>query len=476
LKLKCFHQKTIKAAFVLVFFASFSAFISSCGTSSGGPAVQYDYFIGDYQIPWGMVLNEDGSRLYVANSVANTITEIDTSSMNVLRTVDVICRPRNLAFNPSYTKLYITHDNQSNDDECSTSEYLPSEVRRSEAWMSVVDIDEMEVTNEVELKYDGIDPSSPRDIEYDSINNLIYVTATKNYRIVIVDPQTETTIKHLTIFSGLKPINIEVSKSENIAYALDTDGYIYPFTLADADTTDIERVTYNPQLEGYCASANNPNGCACGSNSNCNSGSCGGGGQLTYCVEKCTKSSPNIENGCACGSDTDCSSGICVDGYCEANSSLGLQSFRGFCDPDSGSCTEYDIGSCFVPWDMALVNDDTIYVSCKGDDEEKDEKQPILKVIVDDDGLANSNKAVAYEIGEEICRQPTALATDPSREYVFAVCYRKNRLLTFIADTGEEISNIEIPQNAIDIVASNDYVFVSSSTENKIIKYAFPKQ
>ena len=56
--------------------------------------------------PFGVVANEQGTRVYVASSLSNTIQEIDASSLAVLREFEVSDEPRWLALHPGNT-LYV---------------------------------------------------------------------------------------------------------------------------------------------------------------------------------------------------------------------------------------------------------------------------------------------------------------------------------------------------------------------------------
>ncbi len=57
--------------------------------------------------PYGIVASEDGTRVYVANSMSDSVSEIDTDSREVLRTWSVSHEPRYLALHPSNEVLYV---------------------------------------------------------------------------------------------------------------------------------------------------------------------------------------------------------------------------------------------------------------------------------------------------------------------------------------------------------------------------------
>ena len=96
---------------------------------------------------------------------------------------------------------------------------------------------------------------------------------------------------------------------------------------------------------------------------------------------------------------------------------------------------------------------------------------PVLRLIADEDGLAVSSAAYADQTTTEQCRRPTEMATDPNEQYVFIICFGENKLVVLTAADGEHIATLDIPSNPIDVVASSQYVFVTSSTSNVVFRY-----
>jgi len=58
--------------------------------------------------PLGVTISPDGTRVYVANNEANSVSIIDTSTNAILTTVSVPSRPRFIAFSPSAARAYVT--------------------------------------------------------------------------------------------------------------------------------------------------------------------------------------------------------------------------------------------------------------------------------------------------------------------------------------------------------------------------------
>ncbi|MFA6451238.1 MAG: hypothetical protein WCX65_17315 [bacterium] len=119
------------------------------------------------------------------------------------------------------------------------------------------------------------------------------------------------------------------------------------------------------------------------------------------------------------------------------------------------------------------MSDGTMYVTCNGlpDTNEKTKDQFLLRLAVDNNGLASNNTSVVTHGTKKLCPQPTELAKDPDENYVFAICYYDNLLVVLDAATGEILQDKIIPGHPIHVVASRDYVFVSTSTGNKIMRY-----
>jgi YVTN family beta-propeller protein len=544
---------------------------SSCGRGSA-PGVESSADLGDYKSPWGMVVNADETRLYVANYLLNTVDVVDIATMRVSNSIPVMCDPRRLAFNSNRTKLFVTHDNQLETRHCSTSKYLPSQIRRNGAWLTVIDVAQLKVVNEISLKIEGSEPSHPSDIVYDPVYDVMYVTARSNFFITAVDPETETALSHVSFFSGKKPYRIRLDAARGIGYAVDNaNNRIYPFAMQDPRTETFSKYYYDGQTTGICGGTKgNKNFCPCTANSNCNSKLCSTIPILPYCDERCvseswcpteypplgtdchlktvkscsdlttnatcasygclwdndnnkcnsangsnvcnasnnkctwiTSSSSCVDNnkshcdlhvdctwktnscvtdpqttGCVCSRNSSCDTNLCSSGICVTESSFGVNDIRAFCDRSTGQCkTASEMGitnTCENPWDVLPAPDQTLYVTCGGSTSKASQSQPVLKIYADADGFASSNTAVAAQSSFQYCVKPTELAADPDWEYVFVLCSGSNKLLYLDAASGEPLGYFSVPDGAYGLTVSNRYAFVSSSSQNEILKISIP--
>ena len=57
----------------------------------------------------GLAISPDGTRAYVANSHANTVSVIDTNTRTVTATVPVGLYPLGVAFTPDSARAYVTN-------------------------------------------------------------------------------------------------------------------------------------------------------------------------------------------------------------------------------------------------------------------------------------------------------------------------------------------------------------------------------
>jgi YVTN family beta-propeller protein len=60
--------------------------------------------------PYGVAVNPDGTKVYVANLMSNNVSVIDTATNTVTATVNVgVGRPYGVAVNPAGTKVYVAN-------------------------------------------------------------------------------------------------------------------------------------------------------------------------------------------------------------------------------------------------------------------------------------------------------------------------------------------------------------------------------
>ena len=59
--------------------------------------------------PWGVAVNPSGTKVYVANNYGNNVSVIDTATNSVAATIPVGFEPIGVAVNPSGTRVYVTN-------------------------------------------------------------------------------------------------------------------------------------------------------------------------------------------------------------------------------------------------------------------------------------------------------------------------------------------------------------------------------
>ncbi|HOY62655.1 MAG TPA: hypothetical protein PLK80_13690 [bacterium] len=461
-------------AFILIALCAFAC--SSCGTGKGR-VDNTDYMIGAGRAPWGMALNEDGSRLYVANNGYNTVEVFNAATMDSIASIRVICGPRYLAFNRDYTKLYVTHDSDTmlDSNSCAISAYDPSQVRRIGSYVSVIDIAQMQVVNEINIEASNALIRNPRNITLDTVNNIFYVVGLTTTGIVsMVDADDDEVLGGMSVYSTRKAYRINFDEDRGIGYMLEpSNNRINVFNATDFREDNHTEYTFNGQTQGYCAgTSGNKNSCACTANGNCNSGYCDQSYILPVCATACSGSTSN-RSGCPCTQNSNCSSGICDNNVCVTPTIIGLSSVRGYCDTSDGMClTPAQMGMtspiCKEPRGMLLMSDNTMYVSCYGDSTGGSASQPLLRIILDNDGIASNMASVATTQSFMSCIRPTELAKDPSEEYVFLLCSASAAVLVIDADTGNAVDIFSVPENPTHMVASDEYVFVTSAASGAI--------
>ncbi len=446
--------------------------MAACGTASSSKDTG-SFYVGTSKVPWGMALNSDYSLLYVANSVENTVEIFDTATMNSLLTIPVLCTPRAITFNSDYSKLYVSHDNQ---NKCTNSQI--SYAQRNEGWASVISIADKKVVTEISLSTTSGYVQNARDIQYyhdptksvadfssDAVFFTGYQAESQAGSMEIINASTDAaSAMYVPDSESPIPFRVRLDTSKGLMYILDAYTQVISIKkLTDPQSNSFSNYTYNGQTTGYCAgTTNKKNNCACTYNSECNSGLCNTSALIPYCKE---------------------ASGVgeeMVTRLILADSSYNIK-VRGICDPSTKLCTDaitnssdYGYMKCINPWDILPMDDGTMYVTCNGgtDEDEKDDEQYLFRVLIDDDGLASTNSSVVSPTSDLVCAQPTDLATDPDQNYVFVACFRDRYLAIFDGHTGEYLGKKDLPGPPVDIIASRNYVFVSTSSANKIMRFS----
>jgi len=481
LKRKAVNKKNIHSAVLALLAAALVFLAASCGTTPE-PSVDNQYVEGYRKGPWGVALNQEATRLYVANNLEHSVDIIDTSSMTVLTTIPVLCSPKHVVFNGDYTKLFVSHDKQDNTKLCAITKdpNVLTEERRSGAWATVIDIATSKVKKEIALDSGGRELSKIFDATYDPVRNLIYM------KDAVIDPVTETLVNYMSI-SGATLFKNRLDAGRNILYSLDSANHmIYVRKPTDPALGKFDNVTYDAQTRGYCAGSSNlRNGCACTSGRSCASGKCDTTTmqEFAYCVRDCSLTTAK-KSGCSCAGDSECASGICSSGMCATKTQLNISiasgegnMIRGYCDMSSKACVEESVknlSGCTNPWDMELMSDNTMFVTCNGTNDTKTELQPLYRFIVDDDGLASNNSSVATDESAKACMRPTEIGKDPSERHLIVLCTGAPNLLNIHLHDGFWKESIGLTGYPADVVVTDNYAYITLATKDTIYRYPIP--
>ncbi len=317
------------AAAALLFAAA------SCGGGGKSSSENTIYGIGDYKIPWGLALNADYSRLFVANNLANTIEVYNTETMALEKTISVLCGPRRIAFNSDFSKLYVTHDKQDTSKICSDSKLEDVYLRRDGNWISVINVSSYKVISEFQSPV-----TAGRDIVYyhdrskpnnDFSGDVLFVTGTGKTGLVNV--QTESPISSFSLDTEKilrTRISYGATPADDLLYFLDpTNAKVYVRSPSSPTTGAFNKLTFNNQTDGYCVGKQTHsmhNGCVCLDNADCAcpTSSCTGvscadsGSGIKTCVSSSSSNTTDtvISLGVAvtCTIDSDCT--YKADGEC----------------------------------------------------------------------------------------------------------------------------------------------------------------
>lgn len=461
-----------------------------------------------YSSPWGMTLNEDGSRLYLVNNLGFSVSIIRTDNMKTIATIPVSCYPRHLALNDDETRLYVTHDDTSGKNCASMTGYELLDG----TYVSVIDLDDNEVVKEIELA--GI--TGARKITVDADNDVLYAYAPTQKSVVVIDDKNmsyagkyesnrgETIIETEdgnTTTNNPSSVGMRYDPEKDMIYTLDyepnsadsTNYVIGTYIIDDARNIDFPHYYYDSQQHGVCVGNSLANGCACGSDSGCASYDCDLTLALPVCVQSCDSRSeqsssgfPDYPDGCPCTQDSDCISELCRPDtlQCATEARITVNSRRGYMDRntsqvyDTDQATEIktslsELGICYKPRDILPLPDNTAYVTCSSSDASSESTpEPVLRILWDDDGLANDGKVVATLDSFSACNKPTRIEADPTCTYAFVLCQDDSAMLVIDIASGDVVDMPGIPENSVDLVVSMDYVFVSTSSSDRIFRYS----
>ncbi len=467
----CFFRTLLTGAFLLcVCF-----WVSGCGQSAA-PQNSGLTETGAYSLPWGLTLNKDASKLYVVNNLNFSVSVVRTDRMATIKTIPVACWPRYITFNRDYTRLYVTHDSL-----VSCSYPQTGYEKLNGTYVSVIDISEGKVVKEIAIT----SISGARSIASDENNDAIYVHSPTTRAIAVIDDSTMSLVDTDTLSDLASSVTMRYDSSNDRLYVVDDeDARIEMLDIEDPLTLKFDSPYYNAQENGYCLGTDMPNSCACSTDSDCASRDCDTSLALPQCVYSCNASSSKYPDGCICASDTDCIGGTCLTDskVCATKTDIYLGTIRGYYDREKSitySTTDAEeingdlkyLSICKQPRDILPLPDQTAYVTCTSSNAE-DESDPLLRIMWDDDGLANSGKIVSTLDSAEPCNKPTRMAADPTYTYAFVLCQGQGVMLVIDIASGKVLFSPEVPDFPIDIVVSSDYAYVSTSSANEIFRYS----
>jgi len=140
--------------------------------------------------PQGIAIHPDGSRLYVANKKANTISVIDAFTHHIISNITVGISPQGVAVHPDGSRLYVTNngDNVPNQDDT----------------MSVVDTNTNQVISTVNVG------NRPFSISVNPTGTRIYVSNHVSSTISVIDANTNQVVSTIGVGTypwGVMPVS-----------------------------------------------------------------------------------------------------------------------------------------------------------------------------------------------------------------------------------------------------------------------------
>ncbi|WP_292387683.1 PKD domain-containing protein [Methanosarcina sp. UBA5] len=144
--------------------------------------------VGNY--PWGIAVTLDGTKVYVANLGSNTVSIIDTATNTVTATVPVGSVPSGVAVTPDGKKVYVTNEYD----------------------VSVIDTKTNTVTATVPVG------SSPIEAAVNPAGTKVYVTNSGDNTVSVIDTATDTVTTTVPIGSISMPNGVSVTPDGTKVY------------------------------------------------------------------------------------------------------------------------------------------------------------------------------------------------------------------------------------------------------------------
>jgi len=158
--------------------------------------------------PVGMAYNSNNHNIYVANSLqaSSSVSVIDTSSNNVIKTIPIAGSPWRIAFNSNSGNLYVTLIGAKNVAVIDGS---------TNTFIKIIPMP-------VLPPYPGSSfQTSVGSIDYNPVNNFVYVSHINSEYVTGIDPTTDTVTK--TIKVGHNPFTIGYHPNNHNMYVANID-------------------------------------------------------------------------------------------------------------------------------------------------------------------------------------------------------------------------------------------------------------
>lgn len=257
-----------------ILLVTISILSASCGGSSAGTPSTVVQQVHDYNHPTDITAAPDGSRLYIANNVRNTVSVVDPSTMVQLADIRVSCAPRNLVVNATNSKLYVSHDNTTG---CRLSPLTQLDTDSSTGYagtkLSLIDLTTNSLVKEIRLngmEFEGRTRSvdTGRGMAWDTTSGVLFVAGLNSSSITMIDTVLVDTLTTpqvtFTADTNGEVLGFVRDVANPVDVALTTDGatLIAPQTsggnLSLIDTSTNKEYTGSPWTLSGCSSPTNP--------------------------------------------------------------------------------------------------------------------------------------------------------------------------------------------------------------------------
>ena len=153
--------------------------------------------------PGGIVVNPQGTRVYVTNTGGTSVSVIDTATNKEIEKIQVAAQPAFAAINPAGTRLYVTHYVDNPNDPLAVG-------------LSVIDTASNTKIAGIPLGF-----NSGEGVAVNPAGTRVYVTATRG-GVVVIDANTNAVLDVLPAAGRLAGISLDPAGTR--IYAVDSVG------------------------------------------------------------------------------------------------------------------------------------------------------------------------------------------------------------------------------------------------------------